>query len=123
MEDLVYILSLGFSGSDFWRAIIIAFFAAMLVGKSRPVAIMGIWALFVDRLAWPLTTMWMAGADSAIMTDTVSGMMQSLNLDLGLYLVRYAGLMVMIAAFAHLRRRIHKPRTDKAKGKLKPAHA
>ncbi|MEL6506916.1 MAG: hypothetical protein AAGL18_04600 [Pseudomonadota bacterium] len=123
MDDLVYILNLGFSGSDLWRAIIIAFFAAMLVSKTRPVAIMGAWALLVDRLIWPLTGMWLAGADSVIMTDTVSGMMQSLNLDLGLYLVRYAGLLVMIGAFAHLRRRIHKPRTDKAKAKMKPAHA
>ena len=123
MQDLAYILSLGVSGSDFWRALIIAFFAAMIVTKKRNAAIMGLWALLVDRLVWPLTGMWANGADSIIMTDTINGMLQTLNMDVGLYLVRYAGLVVMIYIFAGMRKRIHTPRLDKGKGKPKPAHA
>jgi len=123
MQDLTYIISLGFSGSDLWRAVIIAFFAAMIVTKKRNVAVMGLWALVIDRLFWPLTGMWFGGADSMILSDTVSGMLQTLNLDLGLYLVRYAGLVTMIALFAHMRKRVHAPRLAKVKPKTKPLHA
>ena len=54
MEDLSYIIGLGFSGSDIWRAVTIAFFAAMMVRNSRQVALTAAWALLVDRVIWPL---------------------------------------------------------------------
>lgn len=123
MQDLTYIISLGFSGSDIWRAVIIAFFAAMIVTKKRPAALLGLWALLVDRLVWPFTGMWMSGADSVILNETFSGMVQTFSADMGVYLVRYAGLVVMMTAFAHMRKRIHTPRFDKAKMKPKHAHA
>ena len=123
MQDLTYIISLGFSGSDIWRALIIAFFAAMIVTKKRPAALLGLWALLIDRVIWPLTGMWMNGADTIILNDTFNGMVQTLSADIGLYMVRYAGLVVMILAFAHMRKRIHTPRFDKAKVKPKHAHA
>ncbi len=112
MEDLSYIIGLGFSGSDIWRAVTIAFFAAMMVRKSRQVALTAAWALLVDRVIWPLLDMSFSGASSEAVFASLGAMGQTLNADLGLYLVRYAGLFALITMFFWMRRRIHTPRKE-----------
>ncbi len=124
MEDLSYIIGLGFSGSDIWRAIIISFFAAMLVGKNRRIWIMALWALLFDRCLWPLTDMAISGATQTSISASFSAMIETFSTDMGLYVVRYAGLFFMINVFVIMRKRIHRPKSDKTKGKgVKPAYS
>jgi hypothetical protein len=120
MEDLNYILGLGFSGADVWRAIIVAFFLAMLAGKKRSIWFVGFIALLIDRIAWPILGMAISGADVQSIYASIGGMFQTFIDDIGLYVVRYLGLTIMIAAFVAGRAKIH---TLKPMKKAKPAAA
>lgn len=120
MQDLLYIFELGFAGSDVWRAVICAFFTAMLVNKKTGVWGMGAVALLVDRLIWPLVEQALAGAGMKSIYGSFGGVFLSLEDNVGIYLVRYLGLVVMIALFLVLRKRIHGGEAAPAK---KPAAA
>ncbi len=122
MEDLSYIISLGFSGSDIWRAVIISFFAAMMVGKKRKIFTIALWALLIDRLVWPLIDMALSGAADSSISGAVNGMFQAFTTDMAIYVVRYMGLVVMIAIFAFIRRRIHSKKPSH-KNKPQQSHA
>ncbi len=123
MEDLSYIIGLGFSGSDIWRAIIISFFAAMLVRKQRKAYTLTLWALLVDRCIWPLMDMAFSGASDEAVGASMAAMVETFTTDLGLYVVRYAGLFVLINIFALMRRRVHKPRMESKPKTHKPVLA
>ena len=114
MKDLNYIISLGFSGADIFPAVIIAFFLAMFVWK------MALVALFLDRMVWPVMAQALSGADIHTIYATIGAMFHSAPRDLGVYVVRFFGLLVMIALFVALRFRIHKMTLNK---KGKPAAA
>lgn len=114
MEDLKYIVSLGFSGADVMPAIIIAFFMAMFVRKGAPVWKMALIALAADRLVWPIIDQAMAGADIHTIYASIGAMVKSFPTDLGVYVVRFFGLLVMIAAFVALRFKIHEMKPRKA---------
>ena len=120
MKDLSYIISLGFSGADIIPAVIIAFFLAMFVRKDAPVWKMALVALFLDRMVWPVMAQALSGADIHTIYATIGAMFHSAPADLGVYVVRFFGLLVMIALFVALRFRIHKMTVGK---KGKPAAA
>lgn len=107
MEDLNYILGLGFSGADIWRAVIIAFFLAMVAGKKHSIWFVGLIALLADRLVWPIVGMALSGADIQSIYASIGALLQTFLDDLGLYAVRYLGLTIMIAIFIAGRARIH----------------
>ncbi len=107
MDDLINIINLGFSGSDVWRGVICAFFSAMLVNKKAGVWGMGVVALLIDRLIWPVAEQSFLGAKPETLIASVSGVFQTLPDNAGLYLVRYLGLVVMISIFLQLRKRLH----------------
>lgn len=107
MEDLSYILGLGFSGTDVWRALIVAFFLAMLAGRKRSVWLLGFVALVVDRAVWPIIEMGLSGSGLHSIYASIAALGRTFIDDLGLYVVRYLGLTVMIAGFAALRAKIH----------------
>jgi hypothetical protein len=121
MEDLTYILGLGFSGADVWRAIIIAFFVAMIAGKKRSVWFMGLVALLADRIVWPIVGMALSGSDIQSIYASIGAITQTFVDDLGLYAVRYLGLTIMIAGFVASRSKIHT--IAPAGKKAKPAAA
>jgi hypothetical protein len=107
MQDLNYILGIGFSGADVWRAIIIAFFVAMLLGKKHSAWFVAGVALSIDRIVWPISGMAMSGSDIQSIYASIGALGATFIDDLGLYAVRYVGLAVLIAAFMGLRTRIH----------------
>ncbi len=109
MEDLQYIFNLGFSGSDVWRAVLLSFFGAMILNKNGSVWILGGWALAIDRVIWPVTAQALAGADIHSIYASIGALFETLPDDLGLYLVRYLGIVGMIGAFFLAKLRIHKP--------------
>jgi hypothetical protein len=107
MEDLRYIMGIGFSGADIWRALIVAFFCAMLLGKKRSVWFIAFVALIVDRLVWPVVAMAILGSDIQSIYASIAALGATFVDDLGLYLVRYCGLAILAAAFLGLRSRVH----------------
>ena len=117
MKDLEYIVSLGFSGTDITRAIIIAFFLAMFVRKEAPIWKMALIALFADRMLWPIVSQAIAGAGLQTIYGSIGAIFQSFFDDLGVYVVRFFGLFVMITLFVTARHRLHKmtpPRKPKS---------
>lgn len=108
MEDLNYIVGIGFSGTDITRAIILTFFIAMLSGSKRSVWFLAFIALLIDRLVWPMISMATSGHDIGAIGGAYIGMVQSAMNDLGFYVVRYLGLAVLIGAFRWLRISVHR---------------
>lgn len=107
MEDLKDIISLGFSGADVIRALIITFALAILPRKKRSSWFLGAIALFLDRLVWPIGGMALAGSDIHSIYASIGALGKTLIDDLGLYVVRYLGLVVMIALFMAMRANLH----------------
>lgn len=120
MEDLKDIIALGFSGADITRALIIAFTLAILPRKKRSSWFLGAIAIIIDRLVWPITGMALAGADIHSIYASIGALGKTFVDDLGLYVVRYLGLVVMIAAFMAMRANIN---AKLAPPKAKPAAA
>jgi len=120
MEDLKTIISLGFSGADIIRAVIIAFAIAILPRKKRSSWFLGAIALVIDRLIWPIAGMSVAGAGIHSIYASIGALGKTFIDDLGLYVVRYLGLVIMIAGFIALRANIHH---RLAPPKAKPATA
>lgn len=107
MEDLKDIISLGFSGGDVIRAVLITFAIAILTRKKRSTWALGALALVIDRLVWPIGGMALAGSDIHSIYASIAALGKTLVDDLGLYVVRYLGLVVMIALFIALRSGLH----------------
>lgn len=120
MEDLRNIIALGFSGADIARALIIAFTLAILPRKKRSSWFLGAIAIVVDRLIWPIAGMALAGAGIHSIYASIGALGKTFIDDLGLYVVRYLGLVVMIAAFLAMRANLH---TRLSPPKAKPASA
>ena len=107
MEDLNYIISLGFSGADIPRAVIIAFTISLLFAPRASLWKLGFGALAVDRLLWPLVSQAASGAGWQEILGSLVALGETLPDDLGMYMVRYFGLFVMIALFTAARTRLH----------------
>jgi hypothetical protein len=120
MEDLRDIISLGFSGADIAPAMIIAFTLAILPRKKRSSWFLGAIAILLDRLVWPVTGMALAGSNIHSIYASIGALGKTFVDDLGLYVVRYLGLVVMIAFFIMMRANIN-AKLDAPKAK--PAHA
>lgn len=120
MEDLKTIISLGFSGADVVRALIIAFTLAILPRKKRSSWFLGAIALLIDRLVWPIAGMGIAGANIHSIYASIGALGKTFIDDLGLYVVRYLGLVVMIAGFMAFRNNLNAKLTPP---KAKPAAA
>lgn len=117
MEDLQYIISLGFSGSDIPRAIGLAFFAAMITNRQSDVWITALFLLFIDRAVWPIAAMAFSGVEIHAIYAAIGAMVRNFPRDLGIYVVRYLGLCLMMSIFVSGRRRLHHaipPKTKQA---------
>ncbi len=107
MEDLKQIVALGFSGTDVAQALFITFTIAILLKKRRSAWFLGAVALTIDRLVMPIGGMAMAGADSHSIYASIGALGETFIDDLGLYAVRYVGLVVLIASFSAMRSSLH----------------
>jgi hypothetical protein len=114
MEDLEYIVGIGFSGDDLPRAVILAFLFAMFARKDTNVWVYGLFALLIDRTVWPIAAMGASGADIQSIYASIGALFQTFMDDLGFYFVRYMGLVLMILGFSWVRTRIHKMAPGKA---------
>lgn len=107
MQDLTYILSLGFTGDDLPRALIVAFFLAMIFGGKRSIWILGLFALLIDRAALPVLEQAASGGGISAALEQASTLIGTFFDYLGVYVVRYIGLVVMIGLFIEARKRLH----------------
>lgn len=116
MNDLQYIISIGYSGTDLPRAIILAFLFAMFAKKDTNLWKAGLLALLIDRTVWPIAAMGASGADIQSIYASIGAIFKTFFDDLGIYIVRYIGLVLMITGFVWLRMSVHKmiPRKGKA---------
>lgn len=116
MEDLQYIFGIGFSGADVGRAVLLAFIFAMYAKKESNLWRLALIALFIDRTIWPITAMAISGAEIHAIYASIAALFKTFVDDLGVYIVRYLGLVVMISGFIGLRGAVHKylPKKRKA---------
>lgn len=116
MKDLTYIISLGFSGADIMPAVLIAFLMAMFVRKDAPIWKMALIALAADRVLWPIVGQAIAGAGIHTIYASIAALFTSFPSNVGVYVVRFFGLLVMIALFVATRQRLHKMAPSKKSG-------
>lgn len=107
MEDLQYIIGIGFSGADLPRAVILAFLFAMFANGKTNLWQVGLLALLIDRTVWPIAAMGSSGADLQSIYASIGAIFRSIGDDLGIYIVRYIGLVLMIGGFRWLRAMVH----------------
>lgn len=114
MEDLNYIVGIGFSGADLPRAVILSFLFAMFAQANSNIWKAGLLALLIDRTVWPIAAMGASGAELQSIYAAIAGMARSFTDDLGVHMVRYIGLVLMIGGFRQLRASIHSMTPKKA---------
>lgn len=119
MEDLQYIIGIGFSGADLVRAVVLSFLFAMFAKRDTNIWHFALFALLIDRTVWPIASMASSGADFPSILASVKALFTTFLDDLGIYIVRYLGLVVMINGFIAMRAGIHKM----LPGKSSHAHA
>ncbi|MEX6633524.1 hypothetical protein [Hyphococcus lacteus] len=107
MEDLQYIVSIGFSGADLPRAVILTFLFAMFAKGETNIWKVGMLALLIDRTVWPIAAMGSSGADIQTIYASIGAMAKSFPDDLGIYIVRYIGLVLMVGGFRWMRSSLH----------------
>ena len=77
MNDLNYIIGIGFSGSDLPRAAVLAFLFAMFAHKDTNLWRTALLALLIDRTIWPIAAMSVSGADMATITASITALFKS----------------------------------------------
>lgn len=107
MDDLQYIISIGFSGADLPRAIILSFLFAMFAKRDSNIWRMALLALLIDRTVWPIAAMGASGADIQSIYASIAALFKTFLDDLGIYIVRYIGIVLMVSGFIWVRARIH----------------
>ena len=121
MADLQYIIGLGFSGADFPRALILTFLLAMFIKKDTNIWKVGLLALFIDKGVWPILAMATTGAGGDVIYASVAALFQTFLNDIGIYIVRYMGLVLMIGGFRWGRQQLHELVPAKKSKKAKVA--
>lgn len=105
MEQLLYLFSLGFSGSDASRALILLLVGALFVTNRFPPMRMTLLLLVVDQ-AWPYVQMLREGSHHGV-EIAIRGQLMHWEDGLVGLLVRAAGFYLFIRGTFSLRRKLH----------------
>ncbi|NNU17666.1 hypothetical protein HK107_15145 [Parvularcula sp. ZS-1/3] len=119
MEQLLYVFSLGFSGSDATRAIILLLIGALFVTNKFPAWKVTVILLIIDQ-AWPYVQMLREGDGHKGVEIALRGQAMHWQDVLAGFLVRAAGFYVFIRGTFSLRRKLHNAMPDEGGGKLLP---
>lgn len=106
MEQLLYVFSLGFSGSDATRAVILVLFGALFVSSRLRPFRMTVILLTIDAM-WPYIMMLRAGAEPGEVFTMISAQFVDWDDALAGFLVRAAGFYIFIRGTFSLRRKLH----------------
>ncbi|MCQ8185900.1 hypothetical protein [Parvularcula maris] len=118
MDQLLYVLSLGFSGSDAVRALILLLVGALFVGKRILPLKMTVILLVID-LVWPYAAAAFEPGGAASAPSMIQGQAMHWQDGLAAFLVRAAGFYIFIRGSYSLRRKLHQDAAD-GSGKLLP---
>jgi hypothetical protein len=118
MDQLLYVLSLGFSGSDAVRAIILLLVGALFVGKRILPLKMTLILLMID-LVWPYASNALEPGAALSTPSMIQGQAAHWQDGLAAFLVRAAGFYLFIRGSYSLRRKLHENAPD-GSGKLLP---
>jgi hypothetical protein len=118
MDQLLYVLSLGFSGSDAVRAIILLLVGALFVGKRILPLKMTVILLIIDQ-AWPYLSLAMEPGAVSSTPSMIQGQAAHWKDGLAAFLIRAAGFYVFIRGSYSLRRKLH-DNAPEGSGKLLP---
>lgn len=111
MQDLAYLFSIGFSGSDLVRALWLGLIASLFASRKLRAWKVTIFAFLIDQL-WPFFAMRMAGAEMDIVWSSAAATVLSVPENAAYYVIRYLGFMGLIYAGYHIRRFLHHGRPD-----------
>lgn len=116
MDDLNYILSLAFSGSDLTRALWLGFIGSLLCSSKIPPFRMWIIVMLIDR-TWPFLTMGFSGYGAQEIAAAMGFAIKNLSHDALPLILRAGGLYMMInlGYSARLALHGHKPVLSKPK--------
>lgn len=117
MDDLQYIFSLGFSGSDVVRAVLMSFFIAMIASKKRPIWRLCLWGLVIDQAVWPIAAQATAGAGIHSIYASIGALFTTFLDNVGIYIVRFVGILAMTSLFFAIRSKLARSPASKAGAK------
>lgn len=106
MQELAYLFSIGFSGSDLTRALWIGLVASLFASKRLPAWKVTILAFIIDRI-WPFIGMRIAGTEPDVIWNSVISTFLSAPDDAAYYLIRYLGFLGLIYLGYNVRRLVH----------------
>ncbi|MEM9839015.1 MAG: hypothetical protein AAF830_07645 [Pseudomonadota bacterium] len=105
MDALVYLFSLGFSGSDAARAALLLLLGALFITKRFPPWRMTVLLIIID-VAWPYVAMAQAGAGPQEINTALRGAMQFHEDAVVGFLVRLTGFYVFLRGTFSVRRKL-----------------
>ncbi|MEO1656425.1 MAG: hypothetical protein AAFR65_01775 [Pseudomonadota bacterium] len=106
MDALLYLLSLGFSGSDLTRALILVLLGSLFVSARFQPWKMTLLILVIDLL-WPYYSMLQDGVGMGVVVDTLAGYADHWQDNAVGLAVRWAGFYVFIRGMFSFRRKLH----------------
>lgn len=106
MDELTYIISIGFAGSDISRALWIGLCASLLVSRRLPPWRVTVVAFMIDR-SWPFYAMHLAGHPQDVVMAAVYGTFATMPQDIAYYAIRFLGLAGLVHFGYNLRRFLH----------------
>lgn len=119
MEQLLYVLSLGFSGSDAARAVVLVLMGALFVTKRFPPWRMVLLLLLID-LAWPYAGMLRGGSGLREIEFAIRAVFVHWQDALAGFLVRAAGFYIFVRGTFSLRRKLHEAFPEEKKAGALP---
>ncbi|MEO0880982.1 MAG: hypothetical protein AAFY22_14870, partial [Pseudomonadota bacterium] len=87
----------------------------------RPVWRLCLWGLILDQAIWPIAAQASAGADIHSIYASIGALFTTFLDNVGIYIVRYAGILAMAALFFAIRSKA--AGRPAVKAPAKPAHA
>jgi len=107
MDDLAYILGLGFTPADAARAISIALFCSLFMRQYVESWRFAAIAFSTDRV-WAIVSMAFAGHDAGAVASAFFANIMAIPSDLGIYAVRFVGIFLAVSVGFGLRSTLHR---------------
>lgn len=119
MDELLYVISLGFSGSDVGRAMLLVLIGALFVTRRFLPWKMTLVVLVIDQ-AWPYLSLLAETGNHALVAQSFRGQMMRWEDNLAPFLVRWAGLYILLRGSFSLRRKLQTAFPDDGKPGILP---
>lgn len=119
MDELRYLISLGFSGSDMVRAVILLVLGSLFVTRRFPPLRMTIILLLIDQ-AWPIIAAMNEDGGSNAIQASIRWSAENWEDSLAGFMVRAAGFYIFVRGTFSLRRKLHEALPEEKKAGALP---